>query len=293
MTMRWECLRVRRQLSRYMDAELSDRSAARIERHLIICRSCQRELDDLVETARFVSEERAVVPPEGVWDRIESRLIRAGVTGYGAAARQGAGAAPLSHRLGLRLALGGAVLGLIGVFGLPRLLPTAAPRAALAHAIDVQELIGELRSHRFDERAGFWNTYRVELTSPAKAARACPAGKPPAPEVPAGFVLDRSMVFQTDCCLGLLLEYTRGDTRVYVVQIPKHHPMDWGTETYVIRTIGMDSFEVHEEPGLRGVVHNGAAINLLVAGDTDSEVLGEVATYLNTRAESALRPTGR
>ncbi|MFO7768161.1 MAG: hypothetical protein R6W82_04280 [bacterium] len=57
-----------------------------------------------------------------------------------------------------------------------------------------------------------------------RAAGSCPSGKAPM-ELPAGYLLSRAMVFRTDCCPGLALEYRRGDSRVAVLQIAGHRPL--------------------------------------------------------------------
>ncbi|MHC4179045.1 MAG: anti-sigma factor family protein, partial [Planctomycetota bacterium] len=77
------CPLIRRLLSRYMDAELSDRQSAQVERHLTVCPTCQRELDAYVDTARFLAGEEDPEVPRNAWSRLATALQAYGVPGFG------------------------------------------------------------------------------------------------------------------------------------------------------------------------------------------------------------------
>ena len=50
----------------------------------------------------------------------------------------------------------------------------------------------------------------------------------------------------------------------------------------------MTDYEVHEEDDLCTLVLSGASVNLLIAGDSDLQIMGEVATFLTAWVESAV-----
>ena len=294
--MHWDCFLIRRRLSRYLDGELSDRKAVRVERHLAGCAACQAELDAYHRTVRFVGGSRTEAPPAGSWDRLEARLEEDGVPGFGAHGPSPAGgtSSPTGLQPGSswRAAVAAAAVILIAVLGVIRVPDLFAPPEVLAHDVDVASFLADLRQDRFHGKGDFGRTYRLHQVEANKAAESCPSGKNPPMELPAGYLLTRAMTFQTDCCPGLALEYRRGSSTVTVLQITGHHPMIWRDVHHEGRQIGMEHYEVHEETGLHTLVRNGGRINLLVAGDPAPEVLSEIASFLSTRAEAALEARG-
>lgn len=297
--MPWDCFLIRRCLSRYLDGELSDRSAARIERHLARCPSCQAELDAYHRTAEFVGKHDRVDPPSGCWERITRQLRCRGVPGFGEPSgprMKGEASAP-PHR-GWRVAAAAAaaaaalVLLLVTFFGLPRVDRMLAPTEALAHGVDLSCLADDLREDCLGQMSLFGQRYRIHPIPADRAGDTCPSGKNPPVELPAGYLLNRAMGLQTDCCPGLLLEYRRGDSVVTVLQISSHHPLEWKGVSHESRRIGMEVYQVHEERGLHILVRSGGSINLLVAGDPGPEMLSEIASFLILRAEAALEARG-
>jgi hypothetical protein len=283
------CPLVRRLLSQYLDAELSHRRAAQVERHLAACPDCQGELDAYVETVRFMAGGDAPDAPANAWDRMAATLAVRGVPGFAPPGVRPAGAsrqvtAPFRIRV---MAVAAVLLVAVGLaVSFPRLLQTLGPQQALAHEIDVESFWGGMSDSRVDLGSAFAKAYKLRVVDADQAKRACPAGKGPASELPDGFTLTRSMTIQTDCCPGMALEYRRGDNWLTVVQIASHHPMNWGHLSHETRQIGMMECEIHEERDLCGLVHAGTAVNVFVAGNADPQVLEEVASFLATRAES-------
>jgi len=302
--MPWDCFLIRRCLSRYLDGELSDRSAARIERHLARCPSCQAELDAYHRTAQFVSRHDRVHPPAGCWERITRQLRCRGVpgfgepsgprmTGEGSSGPRRRGEQPAPPRRGWRAAAAAALVLLLAAFlGLPGTDRTLAPPGALAHGVDLSSLADDMREDCLGEMSLFGQRYRIHPIQADRAGEACPSGKRPPVELPAGYLLDRAMGLQTDCCPGLLLEYRRGDSVVIVLQISSHHPLEWKGVSHESRRIGTEVYQVHEEQGLRILVRSKGPINLLVAGDPGPEVLSEIASFLILRAETGLEARG-
>lgn len=285
------CPLVRRLLSQYLDAELSHRRAAQVERHLASCPDCQGELDAYVETVRFMAAGDAPDAPTDAWDQMAATLTVRGVPGFAPPGVRPAGVssrvtAPFRMRLMAVAAVALLAVGLAVSF--PRLLQTLVPQQVLAHEIDVGSFLAGMNDSRVDVGSAFAKAYNLRVVEADQAKRACPAGKGPASELPDGFTLTRSMTIQTDCCLGLALEYRRGDNWLTIVQIPSHHPMNWGQLSHETRQIGMMECEIYEEPNLSGLVHAGTAVNVFVTGNSDPQVLGEVASFLATRAESGV-----
>jgi hypothetical protein len=292
-----DCPFVRRLLSRYLDAELSDRRSAAVERHLSQCRSCQRELDAFVAASRFVATGREVDTPDDAWPRLESRLSEHGISGFGdpSAHRMAVGRVVEAHLWSRRLAVAAILVLAVGAtLVIPRLRAVFAPGEALAHEISVPSFLAGYTEHRLDLEAEFAHLYRVREIDIEQARQLCPAGKGPAIELPAGYRLTRVMTLSTDTCTGLVLEYHRGDRCLAVVQAPGGHPIAWGSIVHDDRRIGPNHFEVHEDP-MRGkvLVHEGRALSLMVVGTCDTQVLGEVATFLTARAETGLAVSGR
>jgi hypothetical protein len=285
------CPFIRRQLSRYLDAELCDRRAAAVERHLANCRSCQRELDAYVAAARFVAAGREATPPADAWSHLEARLTERGVRGFSESGPRLRAAARIGERpfWNRRLAAAAVVVLAAGaVFAFPRLTDLFSPRAALAHEIAIDSFLAGYSEHRFDLEGEFATTYRVRVIDVEQARRLCPSGLPPAEELPAGYRLTRVMALSTDTCRGLVLEYHRGDRCLAVIQAPSGHPLAWGSIQHEPRSIGTALFEVHEATGSGGVlVHQGRLASLIVVGTCETPVLGEVASFLAGRLERA------
>ena len=286
------CPLVRRLLSRYLDAELSDRKAARVDRHLAVCPSCQRELDMYVETVRFVEEAATPDVPGGAWDRIAAQLSARGIPGFGPPGARAARVHQAGPSFRVRpIAVAAAVLAAVGLaFSFPSLLATFGPQPALAHEIDIEAFWNglDLEEECLDLEGFFAKVYQLRVADSEEVRKACAAGEGPASELPAGFTLTRSMLIQTDCCAGMALEYRSGDNWLAIVQIPSHHPMAWNGLPYEVRRVGTTEFQVHGEEALWSLILNGNTVNVLVAGDSDLQVLGRVATFLVARAESAV-----
>jgi len=291
------CPFIRRHLSRYLDAELCDRRAAAVERHLANCRSCQRELDAFVAAARFVAAGREATPPADAWSRLEARLTERGVHGFSeigprlsSTARVGEG-----RFLDRRLAVAAVVVLAVGAaLAFPRLTALFSPRVALAHEIAIDSFLAGYSENRIDLKGEFATLYRVRVIDIEQARRLCPSGLPPAEELPAGYRLTRVMALSTDICRGLVLEYHRGDRCLAVIQAPGGHPLAWGSIQHESRTIGTALFEVHERSGSGGVlVHQGRLASLIVVGTCGTPVLGEVASFLAGRLERAATAQGR
>lgn len=277
------CPLVRRDLSRYADAELSCRRAARVERHLADCPACQRELDAIVELARFVAGQERPEPPRDAWDRLDVAL-----DARAASARAPfAYVAPRSRSSRPRVVAWAAVVLIAAglAFAAPTIYRYLGPRPALAHNVNVSALWTDLQNASLDLNGEFAGTYMLRVVSPEEARRACPVGKGAASEVPSGFTLTRVMLFETDCCSGMAAEYRRGENWLTVVQIPNDHEMDWGDLEHEERQVGLTWCEVHEENDLCSLVHHGRNVNLLVVGDSEAHFLGEVATFLAGRTE--------
>ncbi len=291
------CPFIRRQLSRYLDAELCDRRAAAVERHLANCASCQRELDALVAATRFVASGREASPPADAWSRLEARLTERGVHGFGETGLRFRTAARIGGRpfWDRRLAAAAVVVLVAGsLLAFPRLRTLFVPRAALAHEIAIDSFLAGYSEHRFDLEGEFATTYRVRVIDVEQARRLCPSGLPPAEELPAGYRLTRVMALSTDTCRGLVLEYHRGDRCLAVIQAPSGHPLTWGSIPHEPRSIGSALFEVHEQTGSGGVlVHQGRLASLIVVGTCETPVLGEVASFLASRLEHAVTAQAR
>ncbi len=297
--MRWDCFLIRRRLSRYLDGELSDRRAARIERHLAGCAACQAELDACHRAVQFVRTPRSVEPPAEGWSEIADQLEAKGVPGFASPTRptlkEDPSPAPVpSFPFGgfWRAAVAAAAVLVVAALTLPQVTDMFAPPAVLAHSVDLPSFMGDLREDRLGEMTPFGRTYRIHQVEANRAADSCPSGKNPPMELPAGYLLTRAMSFQADCCPGLALEYRRGDSRVTILQIAGHHPLEWGGVDHEDRQIGMEHYQVHEEKGLHTLVRTGGPVNLMVAGDPPPEVLSEIASFLAARVEAAMEAKG-
>jgi len=289
--MSYYCPFVRRHLSRYLDAELCDRRAAAVERHLVVCRSCQRELDALVATTRIVAAGRKATPPADAWPRLQNRLAERGERGFSESGpRLSAPPRVVEGRRWFPLLAAAAVVVLAvgAAFAFPRLASLFRPGTALAHEIAIDSFLDGYSEHRFDLAGEFASRYRVRVIDVEEARRLCPSGLAPAEELPTGYRLTRVMSLSTDTCNGLVLEYHRGERCLAVIQASGGHPLAWGSIRHEPRDIGAVRFEVHERTGSGGVlVHQGRRVSLIVVGTCETPVLGEVATFLANRLERA------
>jgi hypothetical protein len=281
---RLSCLLIRRDLSRYVDAELNCRRAARVERHLASCDACQRQLDRLVEITRLVAGQPAPDPPQDAWHRLQAALASGRTGGSGdAAGRHRADRLSRARPLAWAAVLV-VVVGL--VTALPGLYDRLGPAPVLAHDVDIATFSAAIIDRSLDLASDFARVYQARAVSFEEARRSCPARKGPATELPAGFSLTRSLLFETDCCPGLAAEYRRGENWIAVVQVPSHHAFDWGGLDHEERQVGMSWCEVHEEYDVCSLVHHGANVNLLLLGDAEPQLLGEVAAFLAARTET-------
>jgi hypothetical protein len=283
--MTWQCPLVRKDLSRYFDAELGDRRSARIERHLDRCPQCRRELDKLVETVHFVAHERPVPPPQEGWRTLATALW----SGQQESDASPAGRPLFSgrHRTSTRKLVLAAAAVLLMAVAVPLGLRLMTPTRALAHEVDLSLLLSDLRHRTFTPAGTFWRVYGVEEIDRTLVGDACPSGYYFPPELPAGFVLKRSLLFKTDCCPGLMLEYHRADHYLIIVQVSAHHPMHWGDLPCRVVQFDQISFEVQDHPLLSAVACTGGPVNLFVAGNIEPDLLGAVASHMHRHTETA------
>ncbi|HSE39556.1 MAG TPA: zf-HC2 domain-containing protein [Acidobacteriota bacterium] len=61
-----ECKWIRKRLSEYIDAELSQESRLRVHTHLSSCETCSKELDSLCKSISLISEYDSEQMPEGI-----------------------------------------------------------------------------------------------------------------------------------------------------------------------------------------------------------------------------------
>lgn len=67
--------RIQKQLSAYLDDELSPRQKQRLEKHLLICEECYLLLEELRETSYSIASLRQTAPEE-LWFAINAKLER-------------------------------------------------------------------------------------------------------------------------------------------------------------------------------------------------------------------------
>jgi anti-sigma factor (TIGR02949 family) len=71
-----DCYQVRRELSDYLDGDLTPELRVRIEDHLENCRHCTAVYDGLRNVVRLLGDETAIELPEGFSQRLYRRLFR-------------------------------------------------------------------------------------------------------------------------------------------------------------------------------------------------------------------------
>jgi hypothetical protein len=65
--------RIQKQLSAYLDDELSPRQRRRVEKHLVVCEECSLILQELRETSNSIASLRQTAP-EDLWFAINAKL---------------------------------------------------------------------------------------------------------------------------------------------------------------------------------------------------------------------------
>jgi anti-sigma factor (TIGR02949 family) len=71
-----DCYQVRRELSDYLDGDLTPELRVRIEDHLEDCRHCTAVYDGLRNVVRLLGDEKAIELPGGFSQRLYRRLFR-------------------------------------------------------------------------------------------------------------------------------------------------------------------------------------------------------------------------
>ena len=75
-TVEIDCYQVRRELSDYLEGDLTPERRVRIEGHLERCRHCTAVYDGLKNVVRLLGDEKAIELPKGFSDRLYRRLFR-------------------------------------------------------------------------------------------------------------------------------------------------------------------------------------------------------------------------
>src|SRR2546428_12292810 len=71
-----DCYEVRRELSDYLDGDLTPELRIQIENHLQNCSHCTAVYDGLRNVVRLLGDERAIELPKGFSQRLYRRLFR-------------------------------------------------------------------------------------------------------------------------------------------------------------------------------------------------------------------------
>ena len=71
-----DCYQVRRELSDYLEGDLTPQLRLRIERHLQTCDHCTAVYDGLRNVVRLLGDEEVIELPEGFSQRLYKRLLR-------------------------------------------------------------------------------------------------------------------------------------------------------------------------------------------------------------------------
>ena len=70
-----DCYRVRRELSDYLESDLTPELRLQIERHLAGCSHCKAVYDGVRNVVQLLGDQRAIDLPKGFSQRIYRRLI--------------------------------------------------------------------------------------------------------------------------------------------------------------------------------------------------------------------------
>jgi anti-sigma factor (TIGR02949 family) len=71
-----DCYQVRRELSEYLEGDLTPELRVRIEDHLERCRHCTAVYDGMKNVVQLLSNEKAIELPKGFSERLYRRLFR-------------------------------------------------------------------------------------------------------------------------------------------------------------------------------------------------------------------------
>jgi anti-sigma factor (TIGR02949 family) len=71
-----DCYQVRRELSDYLEGDLTPELRVRIEDHLEGCRHCTAVYDGMKNVVQLLGDEKAIELPKGFSDRLYRRLFR-------------------------------------------------------------------------------------------------------------------------------------------------------------------------------------------------------------------------
>jgi len=111
-----KCEKYRKRISERVDGTLNAHGMERLERHLGECADCLQFEKDLKRIAAEAADLGALVPPDGVWREIQSKLEEAGRGRLHAIATRTPGFGVFARKPRLRQALAGfAALGLAAV----------------------------------------------------------------------------------------------------------------------------------------------------------------------------------
>ena len=70
-----DCYQVRRELSDYLESDLTPQHRLRIEQHLQTCDHCRAVYDGLRNIVRLLGDEEVIELPEGLSQRLYKRLL--------------------------------------------------------------------------------------------------------------------------------------------------------------------------------------------------------------------------
>jgi predicted anti-sigma-YlaC factor YlaD len=70
-----DCNEVRRELSDYLDGDLTDELRQQIEKHLLNCKHCTAIYNGLRNVVQLVGDERVIELPNGFSERLYRRLL--------------------------------------------------------------------------------------------------------------------------------------------------------------------------------------------------------------------------
>jgi anti-sigma factor (TIGR02949 family) len=71
----FDCSEIRRELSDYLDGDLTDKLRKQIEKHLQDCRHCTAVYDGLRNVVQLLGDERVMELPDGFSQRLYRRLL--------------------------------------------------------------------------------------------------------------------------------------------------------------------------------------------------------------------------
>lgn len=71
-----DCYQVRRELSDYLEGDLTPELRVRIEEHLERCRHCTAVYDGIKNVVQLLGDEKAIDLPKGFSERLYRRLFR-------------------------------------------------------------------------------------------------------------------------------------------------------------------------------------------------------------------------